>query len=210
MCRVIPGRVWSWLFDVTMRRVERNGLAALRSGLVSKAHGGTLEIGAGTGANVRFYPSAASPLVLTEPDLHKLRRLRHRTSRTRPDAQTIVARAYPLPFPDASFDTVLVTLVLCSVPDQVQALAEVRRVLRPGGRLLYIEHVRAEDPHLARRQDRWRPVWRAVAGGCEPNRDTTAAIRAAGFELTDLHHGRMPAAPAIVRPLAYGTATRPT
>lgn len=208
MCRAIPGRMWAWLYDVTMRRVERGGLAALRGELLDNAHGATLEIGAGTGANIAHYTAAAAPLVLTEPDPHKLRRLRHRARRSRPDVETVVAQAHALPFPDASFDAVVVTLVLCSVPDQAQALAEVRRVLRPGGRLLFVEHVRSVERRLARRQDLWRPVWRAIAGGCEPNRDTAAALRAAGFELTDLRHGRMPAAPAIVRPLVFGTATR--
>ncbi len=208
MCRAIPGRVRAWLYDVTMRRVEQGGLATLRSDLVSRAHGRTLEIGAGTGANVRFSPAAASPLVLTDPDPHKLNRLRHRVDRIRPDAQIVSAQAQSLPFPDAAFDTVVATLVLCSVPNQAEALAEVRRVLRPGGLFLFVEHVRSDDPRIARRQDRWRPMWRAIAGGCEPNRDTTAAITAAGFDLTELRRGRMPAAPSIVRPLAIGIAIR--
>jgi ubiquinone/menaquinone biosynthesis C-methylase UbiE len=208
MCRVIPGRLRAWLYDVTMRSVEHGGLATLRSEIVNQAYGRTLEIGAGTGANMSFYTRAASPLVLTEPDPSKLRRLRRRADRTRPDAQIVSARAQFLPFPDAAFDTVVATLVLCSVPNQSQALAEIRRVLHPGGRLLFVEHVRSDDPRLASRQDRWRPVWRAVAGGCEPNRNTAVAIGAAGFDLTEIRHGRMPSSPSIVRPLAMGVATR--
>ena len=233
MCRAISGRLWAWFYDVAMRRVEQRGLAAIRHGIVSQARGHTLEIGAGTGANLAHYVPAAAPLVLTEPDPHKLRRLRHRARHTRPDAQTVSAQAQSLPFPDATFDTVVATLVLCSVPNQADALAELGRVLRPGGVLVFIEHVRSDEHHLARRQvrrpggvlafikhvrsdehrlarrqDRWRPAWRAVAGGCEPNRTTAAAIEAAGFELTELRHGRMPAGPSIVRPLAIGVATR--
>jgi SAM-dependent methyltransferase len=204
----ISGRLWARLYDLIMRRVEHGGLAALRREIVSQAYGRTLEIGAGTGANVPFYPATASPLILTEPDPHKLRRLRRRADRSRPDAQTVSARAHCLPFPDAAFDTVVATLVLCSVPSQADALAELRRVLRPDGRLLFIEHVRSDNQRRARRQDRWRPVWRALTGGCEPNRDTTAAITAAGFNLADLRHDRMPASPSIVRPLAIGAAMR--
>jgi ubiquinone/menaquinone biosynthesis C-methylase UbiE len=198
--------VLAWLYDLAMRRVERGGLAELRGRLVGRAQGRTLEIGAGTGANLAFYPPTASPLTLTDPDAHKLRRLRRRVA---PTAHVVEARAQALPFADGAFDTVVATLVLCSVPDQSDALAEVRRVLRPGGALLFLEHVRSAEPHLADRQDRWRPVWRAVAGGCEPNRDTVTAIAAAGFAVTELWHAQMPAAPAIVRPLAVGTAIRP-
>ncbi len=208
MSRAISGRVWAWLYDLAMRRVERGGLGALRREIVSRATGPTLEIGAGTGANLAYYAPSASPLVLTDPELHKLRRLRARAECTRPDLQTLCVGTESLPFPDASFDTVVSTLVLCSVPRQARALAELRRVLRPGGSLLFIEHVRSDSPRLARRQDRWRTVWRALAGGCEPNRDTTAAIAAAGFEVTELRRHQMPAAPSIVRPLAIGIGVR--
>lgn len=205
MCRAIPGRVWAWLYDVAMHRVERGGLVELRARIVARAQGRTLEIGAGTGANLAFYGPTASPLTLTDPDPHKLRRLRRRAA---PTARVVGAHAHALPFADDAFDTVVTTLVLCSVPDQAEALAEVRRVLRPGGALLFLEHVRSAEPHLADRQDRWRPVWRAIAGGCEPNRDTVTAIADAGFAVNELWHARMPAAPAIVRPLAIGVATR--
>ena len=206
MCRATPGHVWAWLYDVAMRRVERRGLAELRRRIIGRAQGRTLEIGAGTGANLAFYPPTASPLTLTDPDPHKLRRLRRRAAQS---ARVVAANAQALPFDDGAFDTVVTTLVLCSVPNQADALAEVRRVLRPEGSLLFLEHVRSAEPHLAGRQDRWRPMWRAVAGGCEPNRDTVTAIAAAGFVVTELWHARMPAAPAIVRPLAVGAATRP-
>jgi ubiquinone/menaquinone biosynthesis C-methylase UbiE len=196
----------AWLYDVAMRRVERGGLAELRRPLVGRAQGRTLEIGAGTGANLAFYPPAASPLTLTDPDRHRLSRLRRRAT---PASRVVEADAQGLPFGDGAFDTVVATLVLCSVPDQAEALAEVRRVLRPGGTLLFLEHVRSAEPRLADRQDRWRPIWRAFAGGCEPNRDTVTAIATAGFVVTDLSHARMPASPAIVRPLVVGTATRP-
>jgi ubiquinone/menaquinone biosynthesis C-methylase UbiE len=206
---LIPGPVRAWLHDRAMRRVERRGLGAMRRQVLRDARGATLEIGAGTGANVAWYPPAAAPLTLTDPDAHKLDRLRRRARRLRPDARITPAAAEELPFPDGAFDTVIATLVLCSVPNQRLALTELRRVLRPGGRLLFLEHVRSEEPRLARRQDRWRPAWRAVAGGCEPNRDTAAAISAAGLTLTELRRLTMPAGPSIVRPLIAGIATRP-
>ena len=204
----IPGRLWAWLSDFAMRRTERGGLTALRRDIVGQAAGRTLEIGAGTGANLVHYPADVTLLVATEPDVHKLRRLRRRAQRARPDAQSLSAVAESLPFADAEFDTIVMTLVLCSVSNQHAALVEVRRVLRPGGTILFLEHVRADDPRVAHRQDRWRPVWRAITGGCEPNRDTVAAIRAAGFALSEIRTERLPAAPAIVRPLAIGAATR--
>jgi SAM-dependent methyltransferase len=119
----------------------------------------------------------------------------------------VLAPAESLPFDDASFDTVVSTLVLCSVADVARTLAEVRRVLRPGGRFLFCEHVRAADERLAAWQDRLDRPWRALNGGCHPNRATVASIEAGPFRLLEVAHGRMPyRAPAIVRPLATGVA----
>ena len=118
----------------------------------------------------------------------------------------IEAGAENLPFDDDSFDTVTVTLVLCTVPDQPAALKEVHRVLKPGGQLLFLEHVRADDPGLAKWQDRLEKPWRFLGDGCHCNRDTESAIRAAGFELGDVEHGELPKAPPIVQPLVQGSA----
>lgn len=208
VCVLAPGRVWPWLYDVTMRRSEFAGLAAIRVRALRDVTGRTLELGAGTGANLSAYPATAGPLVLTEPDPHKARRLRCKARRRRPDAQVSPADATSLPFPDESFDTVVVTLVLCTVPNQAAALAEIHRVLRPGGRFVFVEHVRSDDPHLARRQDRWQRPWSLLTGGCQPNRDTVAQIERAGFRLEEISRDRLPKAPAIVRPLAIGVATR--
>ncbi len=133
------------------------------------------------------------------------RRLEERASG---DIQVLRAGAGELPFPDASFDTVISTLVLCTVPDTSRALAEIHRVLAPGGRLLFLEHVRNDDPARARWQDRITPVWRHVACGCHANRDTPRLIAEAGFTVSDFEHGHFPKGPSIVQPLVSGVATR--
>jgi ubiquinone/menaquinone biosynthesis C-methylase UbiE len=119
------------------------------------------------------------------------------------------APAEALPFPDDSFDTAVSTLALCTVADPSRALAEVRRVLKPGGRLLFVEHVRHDDARQARRQDRMDPIWRRLGHGCRCNRPTEASIRAAGFEIAEIEHGQLPKAPRFVRPLISGWATAP-
>src|SRR6266516_6680149 len=162
-----------------MASTERAGLADRRAELVASARGATLELGAGTGLNLRHYPPAVTELVLTEPDRHMARRLRARAARGQRPAEVVEAPAERLPFDDQRFDTAVATLVLCTAEDPGRALAEVGRVLRPGGRLLFIEHVRAPDGgRLARWQDRLERPWGLVAGGCPPNRDTLAVLRA--------------------------------
>ncbi len=183
-----PGghRVVAALYDRVTAAAERGWLGDRRRALLAGATGATLEIGAGTGANLAHLPAAADPVVLAEPDPAMRRRLEARlTGAPRPGARIVPSPAERLDLDDASVDTVVATLVLCTVGDPAAALAEVRRVLRPGGRLLVLEHVRA-DGARGRWQDRVTPLWRRVAAGCHPNRDTLAAIRAAGFATDDL------------------------
>jgi ubiquinone/menaquinone biosynthesis C-methylase UbiE len=174
--------------------------------LLGDAAGATLEIGAGTGLNLEHYPAAVTRLVLAEPDEHMRRRLARRVSEIRPSTEILAADAERLPFPDASFDTVVVTFVLCSVPQQQAALAEVTRVLKPGGRLLFLEHVRSDDENVAKWQDRMRPLYNVV--GCNPNRDTLAAIDASALTVETVKHGEIPKAPKVERPLIVGSARR--
>ena len=192
-------------YDRMSRSSEEAGLGDLRQGLLADATGRVLEIGAGTGVNLPHYGGSVESLVLTDPEPPMLRRLQRAADEHAPDAQVLQAPAEDLPFEDDSFDTVVSTLVLCGVDDQPRALREARRLLRPGGRLLFIEHVRADDPGLARFQDRINWLNRLVAG-CECNRQTLAAIEAEQFEVSRLEKAMTPKAPKFVRPLIVGAA----
>ncbi|MDA8275398.1 MAG: class I SAM-dependent methyltransferase [Actinomycetota bacterium] len=197
------------VYDRMMAGVEEAGLSQWRAELLGEAFGATLELGAGTGRNLSFYPDGVTRLVLAEPDRAMRTRL-HRAvvSTERPLAPEVVdAPAEALPFDDASFDTVVATLVLCSVGDPGRALDEVRRVLRPEGRFLFIEHVAADDrPPRLRWQRRVEPLWRAVAGNCHLTRRTETAIAAAGLTVEHLERASMRKAPSFVRPTIRGTA----
>jgi ubiquinone/menaquinone biosynthesis C-methylase UbiE len=197
------------LYDRMTAANERAGLDDRRAVLLAGARGATLEIGAGTGLNLRHYPAAVTDLVLAEPDRHMARRLRARLADDGRRAEVVEAAAEHLPFEDGRFDTAVVTLVLCTVDDPARALDEIARVLRPGGRLLFLEHVRASDvPGLARWQDRLERPWGWVAGGCHPNRDTIAALEASPLDVESVRRDEMPKAPAIVKPLVAGAAVR--
>lgn len=202
------GRIFAALYDRMMAASEDAGLRDKRAALLAQARGAVLEIGAGTGANAALYPEGLERLVLAEPEAPMAARLRAKSARSRPDAEVVQASAEALPFADASFDTVVSTLVLCTVGDPARAAAELRRVLKPDGRLLVLEHVRAHDnADRARWQDRLEPVWRRIGHGCVCNRDTRAQLDAAGFDTDALAHDKLPKAAPIVRPLIRGAAT---
>ena len=202
------GRGFSALYDRCFKAAEEAGLREMRRDALAGARGRVLEIGAGTGLNLELYPAEGiESLTLSEPDPLMVKQLREKLGESQREAELIQAPAEDLPFADAIFDTVTVTLVLCTVPDPAAALAEAARVLKSGGRLLFVEHVRAEDPGLARWQDRLEKPWRFLGDGCHCNRDTVATIAASPFELDELEHGRLPKAPPIVRPLIRGSAS---
>jgi ubiquinone/menaquinone biosynthesis C-methylase UbiE len=200
-------RVFAALYDTFNKGSEAAGMREERRRLLAGAEGATIEIGAGTGLNLDHYPEAVTRLVLAEPDRHMRRRLRQRVDALDREAEIIDAPAERLHFPDATFDTAVVTLVLCSVPNQEVALAEIARVLRPDGHLLFIEHVRSGDPRVAKRQDRIRPLYNVV-GGCNPNRETLAAIETSALTVESVRHGEVPKAPKVERPMIVGTARR--
>ncbi|HEY2778064.1 MAG TPA: class I SAM-dependent methyltransferase [Gaiellaceae bacterium] len=199
-------RLFAAMYEKVGKGSEDAGLREERRQLLAGAEGETIEIGAGTGLNVPLYPARVTRLVLTEPDRHMRARLKGRVAEARPSAELVDAPVEQLPFADASFDTAVATLVLCSVADQQNALQEIARVLKPGGKLLFLEHVRSEDEKVARSQDRIRPVYNLF--GCNPNRSTLAAIEASVFTVEDVRHGEVPKAPKFERPMIVGTARR--
>lgn len=200
------GRLFAAGYDWGMRGTEEAGLGRMRSELLAGASGRVLEIGAGTGLNLQHYPEAVSELTLAEPDPHMVRHLRERIERGEGRGEVVEAPAEALPFEDDSFDTVVCTLVLCTAPDPAAAVREVERVLKPGGRFLFLEHVRSRDPRLARWQDRLERPWRFLGHGCHCNRDTLATLETSGLEVGGVEHERMPKAPPIVRPVIKGSA----
>lgn len=199
------GRAFSALYDRGLQASEEAGLRDMRASLLADARGRVVEIGAGTGANLGLYPAGVD-LVLTEPDPHMTKRLRVKAAAGGESAEVLEAPAERLPLDDDSADTAVVTLVLCTVPDPVAALAEISRVLRPGGRLLFLEHVRSVEPGLVRWQDRLERPWRFFADGCYCNRDTVATIAASPLTVDRLERGALPKAAPIVRPLVSGSA----
>jgi ubiquinone/menaquinone biosynthesis C-methylase UbiE len=203
------GRAFAAAYDRAFEATEAAGLREMRRRLLSEAEGRVLELGAGTGANLDLYPENVGEVVALEPDPHMAKRLRATVAASPRQVSVSEAGAERLPFEDSSFDTVVSTLVFCTIPDPSRALAETARVLKPGGRLLFLEHVRSEDPSRARWQDRLEKPWRFVGDGCHCNRDTVATISASPLRLGEVEAGELPKAPPIVRPLVWGSATRP-
>lgn len=204
----LRSKFFALTYDRLMAKAEQAGLHALRERLLAGASGDVLEIGAGTGLNLPCYGPGVRSLTMTEPEPPMLRRLEQRVREHRPSATVLRAPAEDLPFEDHTFDVAVSTLVLCGVDDQPRALRELRRVLRPGGRLLVLEHLRAEDPALARLQDRMNWLNRIVVH-CDCNRPTLDSIRQAGFAVTQIDRTKMPEAPKFVGPAIVGTVTAP-
>ena len=196
------GRLFAFGYDRFLSATEKAGLRDMRRELLAEARGRTLEVGAGTGLNADLYPDSVTELVLSEPDRFMASKLRAK----HPTADVVDAPAEALPFDDDSFDTVALTLVLCTVPDPPAALREIARVLKPGGRFLFLEHVRAEDPGLARWQDRLHTPWYLFGDGCHCNRDTLATLEASPLTVERSERGSLPKAVPLVRPLLRGTA----
>jgi ubiquinone/menaquinone biosynthesis C-methylase UbiE len=200
------GRLFAAMYDRGLKGTEDAGLREMRRETLAAAEGRTIDLGAGTGANLTLYPAAVSELILAEPDPHMAKRLREKLAHSEHRAELVEASAEKLPFEDSSFDTAVFTLVLCTVPDPQVALAEAARILKPGGKLLFVEHVRSEDASLARWQDRLEKPWRFAADGCHCNRDTVANIEASPLTLENVERDKLPKAPPLVRPLIRGSA----
>ena len=167
-----------WLYDACCAIVERLGLGRWRRWLVGGAEGRTLDVGCGTGRNLPHFDARARVIGL-DPARDSLLAARRRA----PRVPLVQGDAQALPFRDGVFDTVISGLVFCSVPDPTRGLAEVRRVLRAGGALRMLEHVRATGGLKARFQDRCQPLWTRISGGCHWNRETERTVEAAGFRI---------------------------
>ena len=204
----LRSRFFAFTYDRFSKGSEKAGLAEMRRRLLAGASGDVLEIGGGTGANLGYYLAGVASLTITEPEPPMLKRLERKAREQNSKATVLRAPAEDLPFEDASFDAVVSTLVLCGVDDQPRAVRELRRVLRPGGRLIFIEHVRSDDPRVAKMQNRMNPLNRFMVC-CDCNRPTLETIRSAGFGVTALEQTELPKAPPFVRPLIVGTATAP-
>ena len=194
------------LYDLLGRFEERSEIGRRRRSLVARLGGDVLEIGAGTGFSLKHYLKA-DRVVALEPDPSMAARIHGKIAGAPAPVEVVDAHAEELPFPDESFDAVVSVFVLCSVADQAGALAEIRRVLRPGGTLNLLEHVRGHG-RVARWQDRLNPVQRRFFGNCHLNRDTRAAVAAAGFDVTEVEETRIPGSCALVRDGIYGRATK--
>lgn len=200
------------IYDLMMKDTEEECLAAWRARLLSDIEGTVLEIGAGTGVNFEHYPPSVSRLIVTEPDEHMRRRLeRKHGHRFGQKVEFQDAPAEALPLEDGAVDAVVSTLVLCSVGDPRRAIGEIHRVLAPGGRFTFLEHV-AADPHSHPSRRKWQgrvePVWKHLAGNCHLTRETESYIRDAGFELQWVEHESMRKAPPWVRPTVRGMAVK--
>jgi ubiquinone/menaquinone biosynthesis C-methylase UbiE len=203
-------RIAPWLLDAGGRSMEKKPeIAAGRKKLVAPAEGRILEVGAGTGFNLPCYPADATDVTLTDGLGGMLSRVRKRAGKLGRTVATTTASVESLPFEDGTFDTVVASLLLCSVDDQDKALAEIKRVPEPGGRYLFIEHVRSDDPKVAKKQDSMEGFWKTFLFGCHPNRDTLPRIEAT-FDVEVVEQGELSYGPKIVRPYVLGRAIAST
>lgn len=210
---MILDRVFATFYDRILKGTEEHGLRDMRAEALGDLSGTVVELGAGTGLNLDHYPPAVTRVVATEPDPNMAKQLRAKVANGAGGGpsrvEVVEAGAEALPVGDGEADAVVATLVFCTIPDARAAAGEAARVLKPGGVLRFVEHVRSDEQGTAKWQDRFDRPWSMVAGGCHPNRDTLALLRATpGLEVRDVRDDRLPKAPPIVRPLIRGEAVR--
>jgi ubiquinone/menaquinone biosynthesis C-methylase UbiE len=197
--------VFAWLLELT---TGSETFANERREAIRDAHGEVLEIGFGTGLSLPLYPPAVSRLTVVDPAEMLPKKVARRIAAAPFPVRHITVKAEQLPLADQSFDCVVSTLTLCTIPDAVEALREVRRVLKPGGSFLFLEHGRSDDPRVARWQDRLNPIQRIVGAGCNLNRQIDSLIAQSGLEISRLDRHVMPKAPRTHAEMYRGAATR--
>lgn len=210
MPRDVHHPLFARLWPRLAHQLDRHGGSAHRRRLVAGLHGRVLEVGAGDGRNFAHYPPTVTEVVAVEPESH-LRGLADKRARRAPvKVQVLDGLAEQLPVEDDAFDAAVLSLVLCSVTDQAAALAEIRRVLRPGGRVRFFEHVGAQRPaHRRLQQALDATIWPRVGGGCHTSRDTLGAIEQSGLEVIEVERLRFPDTrlPMPTSPHIFGEAT---
>lgn len=174
------------IYDTVLAPVERMGLLDRRRHLLSGLEGRVVEVAAGTGPNLPLYPKTVDEVHALEPDQHMLRRLRFKADKAAPRLFVYRGDACRLPFTDGVFDNAIITFALCTIHDPAQALDETHRVVRDGGTLRFLEHVRSPNARMARWQDRFTPLWVRVAGGCRLNRPTVEMLEASRWEIGEV------------------------
>ncbi len=206
-------KLHSWLmaqsYDWLLRKTEQRCLGPWRQELLQQACGELLEIGAGTGTNLPYYPPELTGITLSEPDPQMRRRLENKFNIPGGNRALVPWSAEQIELPDQSFDTIVSSLVLCSVQNQQQALSELYRLLRPGGQLLFLEHIVASDEKTRKRQKMLEPLWRCCSGNCHLTRDTLSEIEKSGLQIEKLQEDEIVGAPAILRRAVRGVARKP-
>lgn len=170
------------IYDVAMKPLENTRFEKIRSGLVRKAQGRVLEIGFGTGANFRYYRNVEQVDAI-EPNPAMGKQAVKRIKKSRIPIHLYQAKAEQLPFADDSFDSVVATLVFCTIPEPVRALQEIQRVSKPGAKLLLFEHVKMDQKIIGETQKALTPIWKKLCDGCHLDRDTLELVKASGWEV---------------------------
>jgi ubiquinone/menaquinone biosynthesis C-methylase UbiE len=183
-------------------------MRALRERYVTRASGDVLEIGIGSGLNLAHYGEHVCSITGLDPHAELTAKAQERANRLSTPVALLKISGESIPAEDASFDTIVCTWTLCSIPNVYAALREMRRVLRPGGKLYFIEHGRAPEPHIEKWQHRIEPLWKKIGGGCHLTRKADDLIRDAGFEIAELDSGYQPG-PKIAAFMMHGVAQRP-
>lgn len=202
-------KIFAAIYNPVLASGEVSGMRKLRRTLLAQADGSVLEIGAGTGLNLVHYPPAVTELTVTEPDEAMFKKLSKASTKAGRTPKVVQAPAEKLPFPDNTFDTAVSTMVLCTVSDVAATLAEIRRVVRPGGKFILVEHVKSTGPRLGGAQDKLQKPWKAFACGCNCNLDTVGLLSAAGFDTSMLQAEKWKLMPPLVRPLQAGIVAVP-